>query len=40
MLKAWELYQNDDGWVNVSPVGNFLKRAKPDFDPRIYGAAK
>ncbi len=40
MLKAWELYQNDDGWVNVSPVGNFLKRAKPDFDPRTYGAAK
>ena len=37
MLKAWELYQNDDGWVNVSPVGNFLKRAKPDFDPRTYG---
>ncbi len=40
MLKAQEIYQNDDGWVNVSPVGNFLKRTKPDFDPRTYGAAK
>ncbi|WP_438862417.1 NYN domain-containing protein [Neptunicella sp.] len=40
LLKAWELYQNDDGWVNVGPAGSFLKRAKPDFDPRTYGAAK
>ncbi len=40
LLKAWELYQNDDGWVNVGPAGSFLKRAKPDFDPRTYGSAK
>ena len=40
LLKAWELYQNDDGWVNAGPAGSFLKRAKPDFDPRTYGAAK
>ena len=40
LLKAWELYQNDDGWVNVGPAGSFLKRAKPDFDPRTYNAAK
>lgn len=40
LLKAWELYQNDDGWVNVGPAGSFLKRAKPDFDPRSYGATK
>ena len=24
LLKAWELYQNDDGWVNVGPAGSFL----------------
>ena len=40
LLKAWELYQNDDGWVNASSAGNFLKRAKPDFDPRTYGSPK
>lgn len=40
LLKAWELYQNDDGWVNVGPAGSFLKRTKPDFDPRTYGSAK
>lgn len=39
-LKAWELYQNEDGWVNVGPAGSFLKRAKPDFDPRTYGEKK
>lgn len=40
LLKAWELYQNDDGWVNVGPAGSFLKRSKPDFDPRTYGSPK
>ncbi|WP_232362657.1 NYN domain-containing protein [Salinimonas chungwhensis] len=39
-LKAWELYQNEDGWVNAGPAGSFLKRAKPDFDPRTYGGKK
>lgn len=36
LLKALELYQNDDGWVNVGPAGSFLIRTKPDFDPRTY----
>ena len=40
LLKAWEVYQNEDGWVNAGPAGSFLKRAKPDFDPRTYGAKK
>ena len=40
LLKAWGLYQNDDGWVNAGSAGSFLKRAKPDFDPRTYGLAK
>ncbi|WOE42865.1 NYN domain-containing protein [Acinetobacter chinensis] len=38
--KAWEQYQDDDGWVNVAAVGNFLKRIQPDFDPRSYGVQK
>lgn len=40
LTKAWEQYQNDEGWVNVGPAGSFLKRAKPDFDPRTYGVTK
>lgn len=40
LVKAWEQFQDDDGWVNAGAAGNFLKRAKPDFDPRTYGAKK
>lgn len=40
MTKAWEQYQDDEGWVNIAAVGNFLKRVKPDFDPRSYGYQK
>lgn len=38
--RAWELYQDDEGWANVSSAGSFVKRSHPDFDPRTYGAAK
>lgn len=38
--RAWEQYQDDDGWANVAPVGSFVKRSKPDFDPRTYGFTK
>ncbi|WP_099469776.1 NYN domain-containing protein [Konateibacter massiliensis] len=37
---ASEKYQEDDGFVNVSSVGAFLKRTKPDFDTRTYGHSK
>ena len=37
---AWTKYQDEDGWVNVAAVGNFLKRTRPDFDPRSYGYQK
>ncbi|EGQ8136971.1 NYN domain-containing protein [Vibrio parahaemolyticus] len=40
LRKAWERFQDDTGWANVSPVGGFVKRAKPDFDPRSYGVSK
>jgi hypothetical protein len=40
LIKAWELYQDDNGWANLGPAGNYLKRSKPDFDPRTYGANK
>ncbi|WP_323844967.1 NYN domain-containing protein [Microbulbifer magnicolonia] len=40
LTKAWEQYQNDDGWADVSVAGSFVKRSMPDFDPRSYGSAK
>lgn len=40
LRKAWEQYQDDDGWANVAAAGSFVKRSKPDFDPRTYGASK
>jgi uncharacterized protein (TIGR00288 family) len=40
LRKAWEQYQDEDGWANVAASGSFVKRSKPDFDPRSYGATK
>ena len=37
---AFEKYQDDDGYVNVSSAGTFIKRTKPDFDLRSYGYYK
>lgn len=40
LLKAWLHHQNDDGWVNVCSANQYIRRAKPDFDPRSYGFTK
>jgi uncharacterized protein (TIGR00288 family) len=40
LIKAWELYKEDDGWANIAATGNYIKRLKPDFDPRTYKATK
>lgn len=40
LKKAWEQYQDDDGWANVASAGSFVKRSTPDFDPRSYGVTK
>ena len=37
---AWDKYQDDDRYVNVSSAGQYIKRAKPDFDARTYGFMK
>lgn len=37
---ASDTYQEDDGYVNVSAAGAFIKRTKPDFDSRSYGYLK
>lgn len=40
LRRAWETYQDDDGYVNISAAGSYIKRAKPDFDVRSYGFEK
>ena len=37
---ASKTYQDDDGWVNAATAGNYLKRARPDFDIKAYGFDK
>jgi len=40
LMKYYEKYVDEDGWANVAPTGSFVKRTKPDFDPRSYGFKK
>ncbi|MPN40243.1 hypothetical protein SDC9_187779 [bioreactor metagenome] len=40
LVMAYEKYQDDDGYVNVSSAGTYIKRIKPDFDALTYGFAK
>ena len=35
-----EREQDDEGFVNVSSAGSYIKRVKPDFDIRSYGYSK
>ncbi len=37
---AADKYQNDEGYVNVSSAGQYIKRVKPDFDVRTFGYKK
>lgn len=37
---AYERYQDDEGFVNVSSVGTYIKRIKPEFNIRNYGYKK
>lgn len=37
---AYETWQDDDDFVDVSIAGQYIKRIKPDFDIRDYGARK
>ncbi|TKB46328.1 NYN domain-containing protein [Thalassotalea mangrovi] len=40
MHQAWQKYRNDNGWAELISAGKYLKRLKPDFDPRNYGLNK
>ena len=37
---AYDRYQDDEGFVNVSSAGTYIKRVKPDFDIRAFGFRK
>jgi uncharacterized protein (TIGR00288 family) len=37
---ASETYQDDDGWVNAAIAGDYVKRARPDFELRAHGFSK
>lgn len=37
---ASETYQDDDGWVNAATAGNYIKRARPDFELKALGFSK
>ncbi len=40
IIKAYDTYQDNDGYTDVSAAGSYIKRAKPDFDTRTYGFSK
>lgn len=37
---AWDKYQDDAGFADISSVGAYIKRAKPDFSAKDYGFDK
>lgn len=37
---AYEKFQDEDGYANVASAGSYIKRAKPDFNPKLYGFDK
>jgi len=37
---AIEKASQDDGWASLGPVGNYLNKTHPSFDPRHYGFTK
>lgn len=40
LYKAWEIYHDENGYVNVSAAGQYIKRIQTDFDARTYGFTK
>lgn len=40
LRRAWDKYQDDDGYVHIGAAGSYIKRARPDFDARTYGYRK
>ncbi len=37
---ACEKFQDDDGFTPLTSAGNYIKRVKPEFNPKTYGYSK
>jgi len=40
LQKAWEQFQDENGWADISLAGSYLRQSNPNFDPRTYQATK
>ena len=40
LRSALEASSDDDGWSNLGPVGSYIAKKSPGFDPRNYGYEK
>lgn len=40
IYKGWESYQNDEGFSDLAATAGYVKRTKPDFNPKTYGFSK
>ena len=37
---AWDSYQDNDGFADISAAGSYVKRVKPEFNAKDYGFSK
>ena len=40
MHQTWQKCRDEAGWANLGTAASYIKRIKPDFDPRTYGLGK
>ena len=40
MYRSWQKCRGEAGWANLGTAASYIKRIKPDFDPRTYGLGK
>ena len=40
LRSAVEAESDDDGWANLGPIGSYIAKKTPEFDPRNYGYVK
>jgi hypothetical protein len=40
VVRAIEEESDESGWAPLGPVGSYLTKIRPDFDPRLYGHRK
>lgn len=40
LTRAVKENADDLGWANLGPIGSYINKTNPDFDPRLYGFGK